>query len=477
MIMKRLKLVVSFIYVFTGICAQNWSVFPKDKTCIYSIAYENIFNSVDKLQYSQKVEVSKATDDSITYKIITNETCMRNLVHQPQIPCYKDCYTYLFSDTILVLNDTTILKFGYLGKTKYFKIKGNSSLGEQWECNDGKIKCICDSIINQNVFEGWVDSVKVFSIQSLVGDNFKTIARFKLSKNHGLVQFPAFEKILFNYDTSLFTSRLSKIEKINISDFHLADYFHLNVGDKLFREKLVPYWDSPIPDDFSTIYETDSVVSALHTIDSVVYEFYSFGERKNHFEKYYKKQFDYLVKYDNNTVFNFNVNLYSNVNLNINSRKDVWRRFRNEDEDNGRIDFSLTGQKIDLESCQRIFIYDYSQYFALNTVVGLVKLNDNTIIGSIVNGQENGNITKIPTSIRDKISNYVIIYPNPFTSEIKISGSTEAIEYTITSIMGTKLSAGLVTNNIIDVSNLASGTYFITIKSRENTVSKKITKI
>lgn len=65
-------------------------------------------------------------------------------------------------------------------------------------------------------------------------------------------------------------------------------------------------------------------------------------------------------------------------------------------------------------------------------------------------------------SIEDLYSPQVVLYPNPATERITITGITEKIPYTVYSILGKEIIKGMITNNeSIALVGLTSGVYFI----------------
>jgi hypothetical protein len=73
----------------------------------------------------------------------------------------------------------------------------------------------------------------------------------------------------------------------------------------------------------------------------------------------------------------------------------------------------------------------------------------------------------------------IAIYPNPVRSyiEIKFKGTNQSISYKLMNIKGQNVRTDNLNNNIIDMSNLASGTYFLSIKLKDKVLIKKIIKL
>lgn len=88
-----------------------------------------------------------------------------------------------------------------------------------------------------------------------------------------------------------------------------------------------------------------------------------------------------------------------------------------------------------------------------------------------------------PTGVHDFYASYKLdIYPNPFNSKISIRVSEEMLQnttYEVYNLIGELKQSGWLTDkeNILDLSGLSSGVYFITILSGEISISRKIIKI
>lgn len=71
-------------------------------------------------------------------------------------------------------------------------------------------------------------------------------------------------------------------------------------------------------------------------------------------------------------------------------------------------------------------------------------------------------VKSLTLSTVENNKNEVKTYPNPASNFITISGLTNKQEYLIYSILGTKISNGIVSNNEkIEISNLSNGLYFL----------------
>ena len=68
------------------------------------------------------------------------------------------------------------------------------------------------------------------------------------------------------------------------------------------------------------------------------------------------------------------------------------------------------------------------------------------------------------------------MYPNPVTSILEISSSVAIKNLNFYTVLGEKVSLELSNFKTIDLSNLASGVYFLHIQTAEGNLAKKIVK-
>lgn len=83
-------------------------------------------------------------------------------------------------------------------------------------------------------------------------------------------------------------------------------------------------------------------------------------------------------------------------------------------------------------------------------------------------------------SVNEFDVNNITIYPNPVNGNmlnVKLRATTSEVSYIITNMLGQKLTQGKVSNEAIDVSNLASGSYFLSIDSNGKTSVKRFVKM
>jgi hypothetical protein len=104
--------------------------------------------------------------------------------------------------------------------------------------------------------------------------------------------------------------------------------------------------------------------------------------------------------------------------------------------------------------------------------------SDISFDGDIMYISEFDKISKIDLSlsVNDNTLNELKLYPNPTTDYLKVSNLSTSLKYDIKDINGRSLQKGtLIPNGQIDITPLATGTYFITFNG-ETSVTKKFLK-
>lgn len=87
-------------------------------------------------------------------------------------------------------------------------------------------------------------------------------------------------------------------------------------------------------------------------------------------------------------------------------------------------------------------------------------------------------LTNSATAITEQTQDRFTIYPNPSTNMVTIETMLRSGFFTLTDITGKILSQGSMTSEkfTLDLSNLSSGVYFITVADNENMVMGKVVK-
>jgi len=81
-----------------------------------------------------------------------------------------------------------------------------------------------------------------------------------------------------------------------------------------------------------------------------------------------------------------------------------------------------------------------------------------------------------PVGINEYNSSNYNIYPNPTSNQLTIDTELEISEITIIDITGKTIKTITTDFNIVDVSNLTNGIYFIKIINKEGSITKKFVK-
>jgi hypothetical protein len=75
-------------------------------------------------------------------------------------------------------------------------------------------------------------------------------------------------------------------------------------------------------------------------------------------------------------------------------------------------------------------------------------------------------------SSQDNAKNNLLVYPNPAQHSLSISHDLKAVTFQVFDLFGRQMKFGFVTNNVIDVSELATGVYVLhlTIQDKDQEV-------
>ncbi|MFN0049430.1 MAG: hypothetical protein ACKVOU_09925, partial [Cytophagales bacterium] len=115
-------ILLSSILVFLQLNAlcQDWNPYHLGNKCFYTSPFKAFDRTINKFQYLQEASLIRQSNDTSFIRLLYPNSCMRNFIlRNTEQYDKKDLYTY--SDTLLVIKDTSIFKYQYLGKTKYFK--------------------------------------------------------------------------------------------------------------------------------------------------------------------------------------------------------------------------------------------------------------------------------------------------------------------------------------------------------------------
>jgi hypothetical protein len=150
----------------------------------------------------------------------------------------------------------------------------------------------------------------------------------------------------------------------------------------------------------------------------------------------------------------------------------IWKKALNAIEISSLSNSELLGNEIDL-----VAYYNFNQGIANGNNLTETTLNDitsNNSNGTLNNFTLNGtssnwvggaNLT--PVSVYNTIYHKsVLLFPNPSTNFIQISGLTKNEDYKVYNTLGTELNIGTISNsNQINIQNLTNGLYFLKLES------------
>jgi hypothetical protein len=70
------------------------------------------------------------------------------------------------------------------------------------------------------------------------------------------------------------------------------------------------------------------------------------------------------------------------------------------------------------------------------------------------------------------------VYPNPAQNELNIGNITTSFDFTLTNMDGKIIQRGQVSpsNSIIDLTNVANGTYLVQLKNTQNAFTYRVIK-
>lgn len=389
------------------------SSFPADTT-IHQFYYDTIIN-----YGSFQVMHSNYTNPDFNgcYPVVNQNFGSYNFIYSKQ---------YIRPDSVLLVNDSTY--FFYENTSVLFLPQ--SKPNDVWTSpinnsnNYNNLKFTCDSVGVGTVLLNINDSLKYFSVKAFqnttpvasVYDNLTII----LSKNYGFKQLIAFR----DYNQQEFN--LVGLDSANIkTGFSYPDfsaYFHLAVGDVIIWKEVTIigfYFPQPI------VYHKDSVINALITPDSVVYNFNRVstggGSTYTHSRKYKKSNFTGLTS--TSSVYITGKKIFPETFGFSNSELfETYGAFITNDTIVNRF-YKFNGISIDTSNCIADLIMDvgydvtYNTYYGLSSYYSLSGEWETTVTieGSTINGVQVGNdwLSIITSVDENEFKNQLQVYPNP----------------------------------------------------------------
>ena len=500
--MKKLLLLLTVLISRTA-SAQNWNLFPLNQKSYY---YEHTpWDDYVDLYLMDSVKVSG--QDTILYS-------RRNLNLQGAGTCYIDTLQSMnwsqnnlyYMDSLVQRNDT-IFYLSNLSTTPFYFLP-HATVGQSWTVsstyvnNDyNQITITCSSIQVQTFF-GITDSVKIFTMTpNGTSTNQTPVSNFvmRLSKSHGLIEYVPFILFLYHPFYVNFTSfQLIGIDSAgNVSGYRqpkLHDYFHLSVGDILLWQRIFD------PDNWMQAswmeYYQDSITQVLIANDSVIYTFdrarqdsdnvitYQYGMTS----KFLKTEFENIIETPPNWIGLGN-NRFSSYYTAPHNNVLYWQSsiigLKIGIDTTSIFSFSNSAYSVDTINCQPHQVLDISFGFTVDTRAGVNQYcyynfayDCVTLIGSLINGQQIGNISlSVKGPISSNISSLQII-PNPSSDLITIRNlpTSQITTCVIYDSFGRLVKHESISDNSLSVKYLSNGLYLIRISTDKGTTSGKFVK-
>lgn len=473
--------------------SQNWSLFPTDQRSFYqNTATGNIvFTELDSSIESPAAEKNIFDEFPAIENAGDCESYITDVVTDGMISCpVGPAFPSL--DSIVYRNDTAHIYGAGILYDMFFLPK--AKVNDSWHILPAtdNILIKCTAVDTQSIF-GITDSVKIFSFYKPAGSTILSVYKMVLSKNYGLLNFVDFIYLTVHTETStpVYYNLKGMEHGGSVYGFKLpvfTDYFPYAEGDKLFWQY---HLYNPAPDAYVNYiyYRNDSITEKTIYADSIVF-------RYNAVRKETSGDISYL--YDQKNVFirsEFEPLLFSapewlSVTYNMygsfpSDMIDIWctEPIVSDLSDSVIYRTFYTGSDLIIpDDCWVGQTTDQSFGFSINTRAGISSYGRGsmstdetwTLIGSVVNGEENG-ITSIHDA--EKANNILSIFPNPATSCIKIGLPENNYTYKIYNCNGQLILSGMLKNDLIDIAELAGGIYFLEIKDEIETANIKFIKM
>lgn len=478
--MKKIIEILGLIICITQIgYSQNWELFPLNQKSFFKISFNNQPDIIEEFY----IDSVQNINNSIKAYFYTSYTKVSNCNLFNIFPFNSSYYR---PDLIETRNDTSFCKCGTSNNSNFiFMNKANQS--QSWNISVPNYNIICDSIRTAIIF-GITDSVKYFSIQSPSPNPYLANKKLVLSKNFGLIEFVPFCQIMYSNPYDMGIAKIIGFEKNNqVNGFtqpKFHDYFHLSVGDILFW-KYENNNDNLQDPDLSYIYK-DSLTTIITTTDSIIYnvnrinDYYGVTQATY---KFYKNKYDGFINLPTNwTTFDSEIPFdYMSFSNPLAWRSDDLNYTNNVTTKN----FYFDGTILDTFNCSENHFYDLGYSFSLNTKVGLSEYctynfgsTCNTVIGSIINGQLEGE-TYIRLISSSQNQNVVLI-ENPVNKFLRLNFENNGnISYKISTMQGFQVKNGLLHKNesSINIENLKTGLYILQLIKNNERINIKFAKI
>ncbi|MBK7570730.1 MAG: T9SS type A sorting domain-containing protein [Bacteroidetes bacterium] len=498
-----------FILIALKSNSTDWDLFPLEQRSYFSYPHFSgrtgvelyimdsvVLNGQNKASYSRKkipnANYGQCNIDSIRATIWTGITPDNKLI-----------------DSLGTIGDTT---FYYSAEsTLPFYFFTNAQVGQSWTitsdywANDyNEIAITCDSIY-QTSFLGITDSVKSFSmVPNGMSANQVPISNFRmiLSKNYGIIEMVPFAMFLEHHPSiDFFSMQIVGLDNGAIQRGYsqplFADYFKLSAGDILFWH----YHRYPSNIQQPRIEENyrDTITAADFYADSVVYTYDRVIEHEdlslsfqygNH--KYFRRADLELIVESAPDWFTFGTD--HNLDSYISSYNPTyyWSTLEmlvGADSITGdtitTIRAITADNALDTVSCALGMTADIFREIIFNNKEGIISYCDYAwgddcleLVGSRINGIQNGNISLDVDDMQISSLNELIIYPSPVSNIIKVSSRFNLInsDLEIYNCVGKLMKKSKLILPEISVSDLSAGIYFVKLNSTQGSYAGKFIK-
>lgn len=486
--LNRLPL-LAIILLTHGTHAQDWSLFPLGQRSYFQLTSDTGLAVVSQVMDSIKPD---GTNNTLYF-------------HRKQGPdSLNDCFQQALAgaywlplpdspfpmDSMTVQGDTAYW-FPAPGDGNFFFLP-HVPVGQSWTVppvlvpGEQQTTFTCTGA-QQETFLGVSDSVKTFSI-STSGSGAPPIDgfQFKLSKNHGLMEYlPFILTVPHGSWLPLKTYSLIGIDDGSTSHGYVqpdfSDYFHLSAGDILqWEENYVPF---NISQPAWTLYQQDSITSALITPDSVVYTFQrttmdtslAITQVMPGTNRLLREKLSYLAGAPTNWygIGGFSDGLWADWQLL------AWRSGAlqlivepGSGDTISMYSFTSDATSLDPEYCQFGIATDLYFSFTMDTRVGVInRCMEMTsspdcwnLIGWRIDGVVTGDIKMAEgtTSMLDLDHAAIAIVPNPAHDRLQIHGlAATGLCYTVLDPTGRELRSGRVQEGTVPLSGIGAGAYLV----------------
>ena len=500
-----------FLILTTFICfssySQNWSLFPLNQESFFS-DNSHVGNILIDSYKMDSVKINGS--DTILYfrknlNLQGAGTCYINLLQN--IPWGQDNLYYI--NSLIQRSDTIFFLSNFSSKPFYFL--PHATVGQSWtvistySLNDyNQITITCTSLTLQT-FLGITDSVKTFSMSAngtSVNQTPVDSFEMRLSKSHGLIEFVPFNLFLYHPSNVFFNSlKLIGIDSVGIlygyRQPNFSDYFHLSIGDLLLWEHsydpaniMYPTWIE---------YFKDSITNALITPDSVIYTYDRtkldtasiITHEYNLIDKFLFSEFGNIVGTTPNWI-GFGNNRFSGAYPWFSNKVFYWQStsllLKIDSITNDSIttfSFATEASTIDTTNCQTNTPFDVKFDFTVDTRTGVTQhcyynfdWDCYTLIGSLVNGKQKGDITLSTIELHSTKILSLNIIPNPASENIFIHDilPSKNSRYEIFNSIGQKVKVGNLEENSISIHELSNGPYILKIQTERGYILGKFIK-